>query len=77
MADRSNCVVRAGLAVAVATGVTLAGAPQWELGVIARDESLRGAAGRAFLAAYLDRCLPVTTGQGAAACTAHFRLDTS
>ena len=35
---------------------TLAGAPVWELGVIARDETLRGAAGRAFLAAYLDRC---------------------
>jgi DNA-binding transcriptional LysR family regulator len=48
---------------------TLAGAPQWELGVIARDEVLRGAAGRAFLAAYLDRCRPVTTGQGAAAVT--------
>ena len=49
------------------TTATLAGAPPWELGVIARDETLRGAAGRAFLAAYLDRCLLVTTGQGAAA----------
>jgi DNA-binding transcriptional LysR family regulator len=39
---------------------TLAGAPQWELGVIARDETLRGAAGRAFLTAYLDQCRPVT-----------------
>ncbi len=35
---------------------TLAGAPLWEVGVIARDESLRGAAGRSFLADYLDRC---------------------
>ena len=41
---------------------TLAGAPQWELGVIARDGTLRGAAGRAFLAAYLGHCRPVTTG---------------
>jgi DNA-binding transcriptional LysR family regulator len=48
---------------------TLAGAPQWELGVIARDETLRGAAGRAFLAAYLDRCRPVTAGRDAAAVT--------
>jgi hypothetical protein len=46
---------------------TLAGAPQWDLGVIARDEALRGAAGRAFLTAYLDRCGPVTPGPGAAA----------
>jgi DNA-binding transcriptional LysR family regulator len=54
------------------TGVataTLADAPLWELGIIARDGMLRGAAGRAFLAAYLERCLPVTTGQGAAAVT--------
>jgi DNA-binding transcriptional LysR family regulator len=35
---------------------TIAGAPPWELGVITRDESLRGAAGRAFLAAYLQQC---------------------
>jgi DNA-binding transcriptional LysR family regulator len=40
-----------GLAVA-----TIAGAPAWQYGVTTRDESLRGAAGRAFLAAYLDRC---------------------
>ena len=46
----------AGLATA-----TLAGAPQWELGVITRDETLRGAAGRAFLTAYLDQCRPLTT----------------
>jgi DNA-binding transcriptional LysR family regulator len=39
--------------VAVAT---LAGAPPWELGVVTRDRTLRGAAGRAFLAAYLERC---------------------
>jgi DNA-binding transcriptional LysR family regulator len=40
-----------GLAVA-----TIAGAPVWEFGVTTRDEMLRGAAGRAFLVAYLDRC---------------------
>jgi DNA-binding transcriptional LysR family regulator len=36
--------------------VTLADAPLWELGITSRDTSLRGAAGRAFLAAYLKRC---------------------
>jgi DNA-binding transcriptional LysR family regulator len=36
-----------GIAVA-----TLAGAPLWELGIVSRDEVLRGAAGRAVLAAY-------------------------
>jgi DNA-binding transcriptional LysR family regulator len=40
-----------GLAVA-----TIAGAPTWGYGVTTRDESLRGAAGRAFLAAYLRNC---------------------
>jgi DNA-binding transcriptional LysR family regulator len=35
---------------------TLAGAPFWQVGVATRDEALRGAAGRAFLAAYLDDC---------------------
>jgi DNA-binding transcriptional LysR family regulator len=35
---------------------TLAGAPLWELGVAYRDDTLRGAAGRAFLAAYLEQC---------------------
>jgi DNA-binding transcriptional LysR family regulator len=40
-----------GLAVA-----TIVGAPAWEYGVTTRDESLRGAAGRAFLAAYLHKC---------------------
>lgn len=48
----------------------LVGAPQWELGVIARDGALRGAAGRAFLAAYLDRCRPVTADEAAAAVAA-------
>jgi DNA-binding transcriptional LysR family regulator len=41
------------------TGVataTIAGAPPWELGIVSRDDSLRGAAGRAFLAAYLEQC---------------------
>jgi DNA-binding transcriptional LysR family regulator len=35
---------------------TLAGAPLWEIGVVTRDEQLRGAAGRAFLDAYLEGC---------------------
>jgi DNA-binding transcriptional LysR family regulator len=35
---------------------TLIGAPLWELGVLSRDEALRGAAGRAFLAAYRQQC---------------------
>ncbi|SFL24330.1 LysR family transcriptional regulator [Geodermatophilus ruber] len=38
--------------VAVAT---LTGAPLWELGIVTRDETLRGAAGRAFLAAYREQ----------------------
>jgi DNA-binding transcriptional LysR family regulator len=41
------------------TGVdtaTIAGAPPWELGIVSRDDTLRGAAGRAFLAAYLEQC---------------------
>jgi len=40
-----------GIAVA-----TLANAPLWELGITTRDETLRGAAGRAFLAAYREQC---------------------
>jgi len=35
---------------------TLAGAPQWEFGIATRDDALRGAAGRALLAAYRRRC---------------------
>ncbi|MCU1667499.1 MAG: Transcriptional regulator, LysR-family [Blastococcus sp.] len=35
---------------------TLAGAPVWELGIVTRDEALRGAAGRALLAVYLEDC---------------------
>ncbi|MCU1667900.1 MAG: Transcriptional regulator, LysR-family [Blastococcus sp.] len=35
---------------------TIVGAPTWELGIATRDEALRGAAGRAFLAAYLRDC---------------------
>ena len=35
---------------------SLASPPQWELGIASRDQNLRGAAGRAFLAAYLQRC---------------------
>jgi hypothetical protein len=34
----------------------MAGAPIWEVGVATRDETLRGAAGRAFLRAYLQDC---------------------
>jgi DNA-binding transcriptional LysR family regulator len=44
--------------------VTLAGAPLWELGIVSRDEVLRGAAGRAVLAAYRSQCLGAGTGQG-------------
>ncbi|MEU2347923.1 LysR family transcriptional regulator [Modestobacter sp. NPDC049651] len=44
---------------------TLAGAPVWDFGVIARDGTLRGAAGRAFLAAYLEHCRSAPTGSGA------------
>jgi DNA-binding transcriptional LysR family regulator len=35
---------------------TLVDAPLWELGIASRDEALRGAAGRAFLAAYREHC---------------------
>jgi DNA-binding transcriptional LysR family regulator len=38
------------------TTATMAAGPIWELGVVSRDENLRGAAGRAFLAAYLEQC---------------------
>lgn len=34
----------------------LVDAPLWELGIASRDDALRGAAGRAFLAAYLEDC---------------------
>jgi DNA-binding transcriptional LysR family regulator len=48
------CIDRATLGdIGVAT---LADAPVWELGVASRDEALRGAAGRAFLTAYRQRC---------------------
>jgi DNA-binding transcriptional LysR family regulator len=43
---------------------TMAGAPLWELGVASRDQSLRGAAGRAFLAAYLEQCRDGLTHHG-------------
>jgi DNA-binding transcriptional LysR family regulator len=45
--------------VAVAT---LAGAPRWEFGVVSRGESLRGAAGRAFLARYREDCRARVSG---------------
>ncbi|MCW2742994.1 MAG: DNA-binding transcriptional regulator, LysR family [Blastococcus sp.] len=35
---------------------TMADAPIWELGIVRRDDVLRGAAGRAFLAAYREDC---------------------
>ena len=35
---------------------TMTDAPLWELGIASRDEALRGAAGRAFLDAYLEDC---------------------
>lgn len=35
---------------------TLAESPTWDLGIATRDTALRGAAGRAFLAAYLEQC---------------------
>jgi hypothetical protein len=41
---------------AASTSRRIAGAPPWELGIVSRDETLRGAAGRAFLAAYLAQC---------------------
>src|SRR4051812_45286911 len=42
---------------------TLAGAPLWELGIVSRDEVLRGAAGRAVLAAYRSQCRGPVDGQ--------------
>jgi hypothetical protein len=41
---------------------TLAGAPLWEIGVATRDDKLRGAAGRAFLVAYLEGCAELRPG---------------
>jgi DNA-binding transcriptional LysR family regulator len=35
---------------------SLAGAPLWELGIAYRDDALRGAAGRAFLATFMEQC---------------------
>jgi DNA-binding transcriptional LysR family regulator len=46
--------------VAVAT---LAGAPLWDLGIVSRDEVLRGLAGRAVLAAYRAQCRGPADGQ--------------
>jgi DNA-binding transcriptional LysR family regulator len=43
---------------------TMADAPLWELGVVSRDQSLRGAAGRAFLTAYLEHCRERATDHG-------------
>jgi DNA-binding transcriptional LysR family regulator len=41
--------------------VMLAGAPLWEIGIATRDEKLSGAAGRAFLSAYLEGCTELRT----------------
>jgi DNA-binding transcriptional LysR family regulator len=35
---------------------TVADAPSWDLGIVTRNETLRGAAGQAFLAAYRKHC---------------------
>jgi DNA-binding transcriptional LysR family regulator len=43
---------------------TMVDAPLWELGVVSRDQPLRGAAGRAFLAAYLGQCRERRTDHG-------------
>jgi DNA-binding transcriptional LysR family regulator len=51
-----DCEMFGGIATA-----SLAAAPIWELGVVSRDENLRGTAGRAFLAAYLEQCRAHTT----------------
>jgi DNA-binding transcriptional LysR family regulator len=42
--------------------VTLPGAPSWDLGIVTRDEALRGAAGRSFLAAYRQQCQKALAG---------------
>jgi DNA-binding transcriptional LysR family regulator len=42
---------------------TLAGAPLWELGIVSRDDALRGAASRALLAAYREQCRAQLTAQ--------------
>src|SRR3954462_14492717 len=50
---------RAGIDTELFQGVgvaTLAESPTWDLGIATRDTALRGAAGRAFLAAYLEQC---------------------
>lgn len=41
---------------------TLADPPSWELGIVTRDDALRGAAGRAFLQAYREQCARATAG---------------
>jgi DNA-binding transcriptional LysR family regulator len=50
-----NACIDRDMFTGVATAA-LAASPYWELGIASRDESLRGAAGRAFLATYLRRC---------------------
>jgi DNA-binding transcriptional LysR family regulator len=44
---------------------TLADAPLWELGIVTRNETLRGAAGRVFLDAYRERCRRLLGASGA------------
>jgi DNA-binding transcriptional LysR family regulator len=43
---------------------TLAGAPMWELGIVTRDEALRGPAGRAVLARYRSQARMPVDGPG-------------
>ena len=40
---------------------TISAAPLWEFGILTRDEVLRGAAGRALLAAYREHCATALT----------------
>ena len=54
---------------------SLTAPPQWELGIATRDENLRGAAGRAFLAAYLQRCRGGVTDSAADRGTRARRVD--
>jgi DNA-binding transcriptional LysR family regulator len=42
--------------------VPLEDAPVWKLGIVSRDEQLRGAAGRAFLQRYRDQCRAALSG---------------
>ncbi|MDQ1661221.1 MAG: hypothetical protein QOJ68_1201 [Blastococcus sp.] len=45
---------------------TLADAPAWQLGIVKRDNTLRGAAGQAFLDAYRRRCREALSAEAGA-----------